>query len=52
MMLYFPVLKSILIFSPDLLHDLSMGQNVQNPWKRISAIPSSGYGAFNEDSFN
>ena len=39
-------------FSADLLYDLSMGQNVQNPWKGISAVPSSGHGAFNEDSFN
>lgn len=28
-----------------------MGQDVQNPWERISAVPTGGDGAFNEDSF-
>lgn len=37
---------------PDFLHDLSMGQDVQNPWERIPAVPSRGYGAPDEDCFN
>lgn len=34
------------------LHDLSVGQDVQNPWERIPAVPSCGYGATDEDRFN
>lgn len=41
--------KPAKLYVLDLIHDISLGQDVQDPGEGVSAVPACGYGPINED---